>query len=183
MKRGLSIPLLLFAALLVWTLMTPRQPLLPPAAPPQEQEERVPDSYGEAVVALEYDEAGVLLARTDADYLRRYRDDNVTELELPRREQFGDDRWRARARGGLLYERREALELRGDVQLSYPDREVEFRSEAILINYRNQTARSLAPVVAWQGESRVEAPQMLINLDTEVAVLRGGVRSVYVPQR
>ncbi len=63
-----------------------------------------------------------LLARTDADYLRRYQDSNVTELDQPRREQFGEDgSWRASARAGLLHERREALELRGDVHRANGD--------------------------------------------------------------
>ena len=49
-------------------------------------------------------------------------------------------------------------------------------------SFGDETARSQAPVVAWEGDNRVEANELILNLNTEVAVLRGSVRSIYVPE-
>lgn len=181
MKRGLSIPLLLFAGLLLWTLMTPRTPLLTPSPPPPDVEEPIADSYGEDVVAEEFDARGNLLARTSAATLKRYRNAALVEMTEPRRASFSTEgSWVALANTGILYERRERMRLDGDVALLYAEDEAEFHSDSMLIDMQQQRARSLAPVTGRQGPNRLSADQLVVDLAREVAVLRGGVKSTYV---
>lgn len=182
MRHSLSIPLILFAALLAWALMTPTQTLLVPTPPSAAIETRIPDSYAQGVVEREFDANGVLVSRTETTRLRRYRGAEITELDLPRRESFSaDGNWVATANSGLLREGQETLQLDGHVELRYARDGVEFYSPSMLINLQERTARSLAPVEIRQGAHRISADNMFITLESERATLTGGVQSTYVP--
>jgi LPS export ABC transporter protein LptC len=184
MKPSLLIPLILFAALLTWTLMTPRENLLHPAPPPSGAKQRIPTSYATGVTTFEFDEQGVLTSRMEATALRRYRGSSLVELDMPIRENFGEaGTWTASAQRGLLKENTETLRLDGSVRLHYDSEGAQFLSESMLINIPRRTARSLAPVEAWTGENRIGAPNMFISLDSQRATLRGGVTSTYAPSR
>lgn len=190
MRRSLSIPLLLFIALLAWTLMTPSSRLLRTAPPPAAPQKQLPDSYARGVVTSQYDDSGQLVSEMIAEELRYFRPRGRVEIDAPQRSSYGvDGNWIATANSGVIFEAREALRLNGDVQLSYTaadpavDESAEFRTEAMVINLADNTARSLAPAVAWFGDNRISAPQLVVNLDREVAVLRGGVKSRYAPPR
>ena len=183
MKHSLSIPLLLFAALLAWTLLTPRQTLLRPVTPP-EATEQIADSYAVDVTALDFDTAGELTQSTQASRLRRFESAQVIELDAPQRENFGGDgNWVATARSGVLREGAETLQLEGDVLLQFAREGARLSSAAMLINLRQRSARSLAPVLLEQGDNRISAQDMFVALDSERVVLSGDVRSTYAPPR
>jgi LPS export ABC transporter protein LptC len=94
----------------------------------------------------------------------------------PRRSAHGaQENWIATADRGLLRERAGTLELRGDVLLRYSDRDARFASEAMLINFDARTARSLAPVRAWDARGETRAEHLFVNLDSQFAALRGNV--------
>ena len=194
MKHSVSIPLILFAALLIWTLMTPEADLLRPTPVPTPAAMTVPDSYASGVTASEFDQHGVLVSRMQADALRRYRGSGLVELDMPQRENFGQDgTWIANADSGLLREDNETLQLRGSVRLRYgidqadqqeaTQESAQFISESMLINLGKKTAISLAPAEAWQGEYRLTAPTIYVALDRKVATFSGGVTSTYAPPR
>lgn len=184
MKLGLSIPLMLFAALLTWTLITPRENLLRPAPPRSPAKQAIPDSYGTDVTASEFDEQGMLASRMKATALRSYGGSSVVELDMPTRENFGEGgTWTASAQRGLLKENTETLRLDGSVRLQYDREGAQFLSESMLIKIARRTASSLAPVEAWTGESRISAPNMYISLDHQRATFSGGVTSTYAPSR
>lgn len=184
MKHSLSLPMLLFATLLVWALMTPRQTLLLPTPQPPAEPARVPDSYARNVIVDEFDERGLLMHRMEATELERYAPEEVTELTSPQRVSFSKKGpWTVRADSGRLNEKPQTLLLEGDVALSYVDRDTDVYSEAMLINLQARTARSLAPVRINQEGNRIRAPQLFLSLDAQRAALSGGVHSVYESPR
>jgi LPS export ABC transporter protein LptC len=180
-KRRLSLPLLLCAALLIYALTTP-PPVMVREPAPTNPEARILDSYARTVIVRSFDEAGQLLDRTDALSLRRYKGAAVVELEEPRRWGYnGDSNWVASSQRGLLREERETLALEGAVNLRYSADGVEFATESLLLNLRTQTALSQAPVRAWQEGNEMRAEKLFANLDKKIATLSGNVTSVYVP--
>lgn len=182
MKKRLSIPLLIGAGGLVYALWgTPPELVIPiPAA--DDDGLPVPDSYAEAVTVRRYSAEGALLDQTDAARLRRYVAGDRTEFDAPiRRGHEGDDGWTASAQSGEYSEGRTLLRLSGDVSLRYASRNLEFLTQTMHIDLNNQTARSLTPVRAWQDDGETVADRLFVNLDREVAVLTGDVRSVYRP--
>lgn len=183
MKKRLSIPLLLCAGGVVYALVSAPPQLVAPEPAASSPEEPAPDSYAVTVSLHAYGEDGRLLDRTDARLLRRFEGQALLELEAPRRwGHDGDGGWVASAQRGELSEQRDVLHLRGDVRLRHEVEGVEFVTEAMQINLDRQTARSLAPVHSSQGDNETRADTLWVNLDTEVAVLTGNVRSVYVPR-
>lgn len=186
MKKRLSIPLLLGAAGLVYALWGSPPALVPQDPVVQDSEAPVPDSYARTVSVRRYAADGTLLEETDARSLRRYRVNGVAgervELEAPqRRGHEGDQGWIASAERGEYRDGREALRLSGDVRLRYTLRDIEFLTQEMVIRIDQQTARSLTPVRAWQADNETTANRLFVNLDREVAVLSGDVRSVYQP--
>lgn len=183
MKKRISLPLLLCAGLLVYALVTPAPEFIPEPAP-TEPDARSPLSYAHDVTLRSYGPEGTLADRTEARILRRFDDNAVVELTAPQRwGHRGSADWVASARTGILYEKRDALQLNGDVELRYTADGAVFSTQSMLINLRFQTARSLAPVRAWQGENETHAQMLTANLNLERATLTGNVRSVYVPER
>ncbi|MEE4278502.1 MAG: LPS export ABC transporter periplasmic protein LptC [Halieaceae bacterium] len=184
MKKRLSIPLLLCFAGLAWALLTAPPVVIAPTAPPVEPAAEVPDSYASVVALRSFDENGRLLDRTEAAQLRRYLGRGVTEFEAPAR--FGHDGktgWVATAAHGELLEASEVLQLSGDVRLRYEAEGVEFHSASMAINLAEGIARSRDPVRVWQGEQETVANRLYVELEREVAVLTGNVRSILQPNR
>jgi len=182
-KKRLSIPLILCAGALTYALLTAPPVSVVTQAPPTEPAAAQPETYARDVTLSDYGEDGQLLSRTDARALRRYAGRPVAELDEPRRfGHEGDQGWRASAIAGEWLEAREILRLEGDVSLRYDTEGVEFISQTMVLNLRDQTARSRTPVRAWQDEQETVADRLFVDLEREVAVLNGNVRSVYVPR-
>ena len=184
MNRQLSLPLLLIALLLAWALVSPQDPLLQPPPTVSESTAPTPDSYAHGVVAYSYDREGKLRSRTQAEALRRFNAVEEVELAAPRRWEFdGDDEWFARAERGLLRERQDLLELRGNAQLEYLSGGAQLHTEALMIDITRKTARSLAPVDITQEDGhRMRAEQLVMELDLRRALFTGRVHSLYVPE-
>lgn len=181
-RKRLSVPLLLGAAILVSALLEPPPQLLQETSPEQPAV-IAPDSYAYGVSMRNYDSAGALLDRTDALRLRRFTNSAVTELEQPRRwGHEGDSEWVAEAERGEFAERNEVLKLRGDVRLRYVGDSVEFLTEAMRFNLAKRTALSEAPVRVRQGDHETRADQLYAILDWKQARLKGNVRTLYVPE-
>ena len=182
MKKRLSIPLLIGASGLVYALWGTPPNIVVPAPAEDEDSLPVPDSYATAVTVRRYSPKGELLDQTDAARLRRFVAEDRTEFEAPtRRGHDGDDGWTASAHSGEYSEGRTQLRLTGDVSLRYASRSLEFLTQTMHIDLDTQTARSLTPVRAWQDDGETVADRLFVNLDREVAVLTGDVRSVYQP--
>jgi len=187
MRKRLSVPLLLGALGLVYTLWGSPPSLVTPDSAGPESTEAEPEAYARGVSLRRYGDDGALQEETDAQALRRYGVDlpggDRVELDAPRRRGHGGDQgWVASARSGEYADGRERLHLSGEVRLRYAPRGLEFRTDAMLIDNARKTARSLAPVRAWQAENETTAEHLFVNLDREVAVLSGNVRSVYQPE-
>jgi LPS export ABC transporter protein LptC len=182
-KKRLSVPLILCTAGLVYVLLSEPPVRVVSQSAPTEPADVQPETYARDITLRLYGEDGRLLSRTDAAALRRYPDRAVAELDEPKRfGHEGDAGWRASATAGEWLETREVLRLAGDVSLRYDTEGVEFRSDTMVLNLRDQTARSLTPVRAWQGEQETVADRLFVDLEREVAVLNGNVRSTYVPR-
>jgi LPS export ABC transporter protein LptC len=182
-KKRLSIPLILCAGGLTYALLSAPPVRVVTQAPPTEPTEAQPETYASDVTLRLYDANGRLLSRTDAAALRRYPDRGVAELDEPQRfGHEGDQGWRASATAGEWLEASEILRLEGDVSLRYDAEGVEFRSDTLVLNLRDQTARSRTPVRAWKDAQETVADRLFVDLEREVAVLNGNVRSIYVPR-
>lgn len=183
-KKRLSIPLLLASAAMVYVLVaTPPRLVQEPA--PTAPEAPTADAYASGVEMQVFDENGKVAQRTESDALKRFRDSGRTTFDRPRRWSFdADGDWYAVSEEGELFERRDILELRGDVQLRYESDSVMFATDELVINLDKQTARSVVGVRAWQDSdgSEIRADSLYTNLETQVAVLTGNVRSRYVPR-
>jgi LPS export ABC transporter protein LptC len=183
-RKRLSIPLLIAAALMVYALVaTPPRLVQEPA--PTTSESVMPDAYAEGVSMRSFSEDGILLERTDASTLRRFEAPGRVEFDEPRRWAYaatGD--WYAVSREGELYERSDILELRGDVELRYETESVTFATDELSVNLGRQIAESDVGVRAFQPSegNEIRADRLFTNLDRQVAVLTGNVRSVYVPE-
>lgn len=132
-----------------------------------------------------FSEAGTLLERTDASALRRFEAPGRVELDAPQRWTYADTGdWYAESREGELYERRDILELRGDVELRYESESVTFVTDQLSVNLSRQIAESDVGVRVRQLSegNELRADRLFTNLDRQVAVLTGNVRSVYVPE-
>ncbi|MEM1188757.1 MAG: LPS export ABC transporter periplasmic protein LptC [Pseudomonadota bacterium] len=184
MKKRLSIPLLLCSGGLVYALLASPPVQIAPEPADTASDEPVPDSYAAEVSTRVYGENGELLDLTNASRLRRFMERGRTEFDTPARfGHAGDEGWRASAENGELIEKTEIMYLSGDVSLSYAAEGVEFLSESMVIHVAENIARSTAPVRLWQGEQETVADRLYVELDREVAVLTGNVRSVYVPSQ
>ena len=184
MKKRLSIPLLIGACGLVYTLVSTPPELIAPASPPPSSDEAIPESYASDVTVSVFGDSGELLDRTVAAELQRFRAAGVIELDAPQRFGFGGDAaWRASANSGELEEASDVLRLSGDVSLRYATEGVEFRTQEMVINLPQQTARSLTPVRTWQMDNETTADALWVHFEREVAVLSGNVRSVYRPEQ
>lgn len=182
MKKRLSVPLLLCAALLVYAMVIPSPGLLQDTSSPPITE-RAPDSYALAVTVNDYDESGTLRDRTEADMLRRYPDEALIELDKPRRRSYIDNgQWYARADQGTLRETSDVLTLSHDVQLRYSTDNLRFLSEEMAINLKTRVAESRTPVRMWQSDNETRADRLYINLQSQVATLNGAVETRYVPE-
>jgi LPS export ABC transporter protein LptC len=182
-KKRLSIPLILCSGGLAYALLSAPPASIMSPDPPTEPAAPQPETYARDVSLREYGEDGRLLSRTDATALRRYPDRGVAELDDPQRfGHEGNQGWRASATAGEWLEAREILRLDGDVSLRYDTEGVEFRSDTMVLDLREQTARSATPVRAWQDAQETVADRLFVDLAREVAVLNGNVRSVYVPR-
>jgi len=183
-RKRLSVPLLLVAALTAYALFnTPAGLIQDPV--PTASEGPAPDAYASGVSLRAFSEAGILLERTDARELRRFDGPGRVELDAPQRWSFdAQGSWFAVSQQGELFEHRDVLELRGDVELRYESRSVTFATEGMIIHLDKQTARSTSAVRAWQDDERSEmrADTLFADLDRRVAILNGNVRSVYVPE-
>ena len=183
MRKRLSIPLILCAGGLTYALLTAPPVSIVSPGQPTEPAAPQPETYARDVTLRSYGEDGRLLSRTDAVALRRFPDRAVAELERPQRfGHEGDDGWRASAMAGEWLEAREILRLEGDVSLRYDTKGVAFQSETMVLDLRDQTARSPTPVRAWQDAHETVADRLFVDLEREVAVLNGNVRSVYQPR-
>ncbi len=182
MKKRLSIPLLLCAGGLVYALLASPPVRITPEPVDPATDQPIPDSYASDVSLRVYDENGNLLDLTRSPALRRYTARGRTEFDAPARfGHAGDEGWRASADHGELIEQTEVMYLSGDVSLSYATEGVEFFSESMVIHLAEGIARSTAPVRLWKGEQETVADRLYVELEREVAVLTGNVRSVYVP--
>ncbi len=186
MKKRLSIPLILGAAGLVYALWGDPPEIAQPDPGTAETGDPVPESYASGVSVRRFAADGSLLEETEADRLRRFEVSGEigerVELDAPRRRGHeGDQGWIASAERGEYTDGRETLRLSGTVRLRYTQRDLEFLTEEMLIRIDKQTARSLTPVRAWQADNETTANRLFVNLDREVAVLSGNVRSVYQP--
>jgi LPS export ABC transporter protein LptC len=183
-RKRLSIPLLLCSAGLVYALLASPPVRITPESPQPETGTVAPDSYARGVQLRSFDENGQLRDRTQAKELRRYLERGTTELDAPTRfGHDGDSGWFATAATGELLEAAEVLHLSGEVSLRYDTEGVEFRSDSMAINLAENIARSRTPVRVWQGEQETVADRLYVELDREVAVLTGNVRSVFEPER
>lgn len=181
MRKRLSIPLLLCSALLVYALVAEPPRITEPAL--ETSEKPVPESYAFDVVVTDFDEQGRATDRTDARTLRRFASQAVVELDELRATHFSTGGpWIANADHGFLFENRDRLQLVGDVNLVYEVDGVRFSSEAMTLNLAANTARSDAPVRAWQGGNETRADTLLVNLDRQTAALTGTVVTVFEPQ-
>ncbi|MEM1404775.1 MAG: LPS export ABC transporter periplasmic protein LptC [Pseudomonadota bacterium] len=181
MRKRLSIPLLLAAAMLLYAVQGPGPQLI--TGP-----ERIidntpsPESYARNVMVREFSDAGEPLDRTHARELRRFKESAIIEMDEPQRfGHEGNENWVARANTGLLLERTDMLELSGDVSLTYAADGAEFAGEAMKIDLARRTARSTTTVSANQGQNQVRGNIFFADLNREVATLSGGVSSRYVP--
>lgn len=182
MKKRLSVSFLIGAGGLIYALWDTPPGLVDPEPDPEASEEALPDSYASGVEIRRYDSRGQLLDQTDAESLRRFLDPVRVELQGPTRlGHEGDANWTAAAREGVYTDNRSVLRLSGDVSLRYSERDLEYQTQEMEINFTTNAARSLTPVRAWQGANEILADRLFINLDKEAAVLYGGVRSVYLP--
>jgi LPS export ABC transporter protein LptC len=182
MKKHLSFSLLVGAGGLVYALWDTPPGIVDPDPDPDLGTQALPDSYADAVEIRRYGPDGQLLDRTDAASLRRFLDPARVELQAPTRwGHEGDAAWTVVARSGEYTDNRSVLRLSGDVNLRYSERNLEFQTQEMEINFTTNAARSLTPVRAWQGDNETVADRLFINLDKEAAVLYGGVRSVYQP--
>lgn len=181
-RKRLSIPLLLSAALLVYTTLSPSPTLIKDSVAPTVPA-RVPESYATQVSVDDFDVEGVRQGSTEAVNLRRFPGEGIVELDEPKRHDYNSDgEWVATAHEGQLREKTEVLVLNGDVRLQYDADNVQFLTERMIINMPKQAARSTASVRIWQDENETVADQIYINLRAQVASLSGAVRAVYVPQ-
>lgn len=183
MKKRLSVPLILCAGGLTYALLTaPPANIVSPGSP-TESPAAQPETYARGVTLRTYGEDGRLLSRTDAAALRRFPGSAVAELDEPQRfGHEGDQGWRASATAGRWLEARQVLNLEGDVILRYDTEGVEFRSDTMVLDLRDQTARSPTPVRAWQDAQETVADRLYVDLEREIAVLNGNVRSVFEPR-
>lgn len=181
-KKRLSIPLLISALLIGYTLFEP------PAQLSQDSMELTPptsgpDSIADTVSLLQFDEAGVVLDQTNASQLRRFDKAALIELdELRRHGHAGDTNWTATADGGLLVETNNELQLEGNVQLRYEADDLQFRSAAMTIDLDKQIARSRSAVRVWQARNETTADALTVDLAKEQASMLGNVRAVYAPE-
>lgn len=182
MSKRLSIPFASGVALLAWGLLSPPAQLVQETVR-EAPAKAAPENYAINVSVSEFGVEGELLSVTRANALRRYPVDALVELDQPQREGHnGNFSWTAQASTGRLLERRDLLQLRGDVDLRYATEDVRFTSEAMNVNLAMERATSLAPVRSWQGEHLVRADSLIVELDKQVALLSGDVRSLYVPE-
>jgi LPS export ABC transporter protein LptC len=182
MHRRLSLPLLAFALLLLWVLLTPRQTLMQRPAPEPEDSGRPPDSYAVELIAREFDENGTLISETVAAELRRFQLQNLVAMsDLERRNFVTDGDWLTRADRGALNENNNVLELRGNVTLRYLAEGAVLSTEALDINLTSNTARSLAPVNGEQGDNSFRAESMFVNMNSRRATFSDGVSSRFAP--
>ncbi|MFT4767969.1 MAG: LPS export ABC transporter protein LptC [Glaciecola sp.] len=181
-RKRLSIPLVLCAMLLVYTMLAPTPRLIKESASPAISA-RTPDSYALNVSVNDFSEDGVLLGRTEAEALRRFPGEGIIELDEPRRRSYTEDgEWFASARSGQLREETDVLVLDREVRLQYADEGVQFLTDSMIINMPKQAARSTSSVRIWQAGNETLADQIYINLRRQVASLSGSVRTVYVPE-
>ena len=181
MKKRLSIPLLLCCALLVYALVSEPPQIADPE--PTASEVIPPESYAFDVIVRDYDDEGRLRDQTDAEALRRFPNKAAVELDRLRATRHSaTGPWVADADRGLLNERRERLDLQGNVKLVYETDGVHFASDAMILNMRDNTARSAAPVRSWQGGNETRADKLFVNLDRQTATLEGSVVTSYEPE-
>ncbi|WP_439101867.1 LPS export ABC transporter periplasmic protein LptC [Congregibacter sp.] len=181
-RKRLSIPLLLCAALLLYTMLSPPPTLIKERAAPAGPT-RVPESYAKQVSVNDFDANGVLEGSTEAVTLRRFPGEGIVELDEPKRHNYTTDgEWVANAMSGQLREKTEVLVLNGEVRLQYDSENLQFLTERMIINMPKQAARSTTSVRIWQGDNETVADQIYINLSRQVASLSGSVRTVYVPE-
>ncbi|EED33882.1 conserved hypothetical protein [gamma proteobacterium NOR5-3] len=182
-RKRLSIPLVLSALLLIYTMLAPA-PRLITENTVQTTSARVPDSYAHDVSVNDFNENGVLLGSTEAQALRRFPREGIVELDEPRRRNYSEDgEWFASARSGQLREKTDVLLLDHEVRLKYASDDLQFLTDSMIINIPKQAARSTSSVRIWQADNETVAEQIYINLDRQIASLNGSVRTVYVPQK
>ncbi|WOJ94985.1 LPS export ABC transporter periplasmic protein LptC [Congregibacter variabilis] len=180
-RKRLSIPLLLSATLLIYTMLAPAPRLITEKAAPT-TDARIPDSYALNVSVNDFNEEGILLGSTQAQGLRRFPREGIVELDEPTRRNYSDDgEWFASARSGQLREKTEVLILEREVRLQYANDKLQFLTDSMIINIPKQAARSTSSVRIWQADNETVAQQIYINLQKQVASLSGSVRTVYVP--
>lgn len=180
-RKRLSIPLLLSALLLIYTMLAPAPRLITEKTAPTKNA-RVPDSYALDVSVNDFDEKGILLGSTEAQALRRFPKEGIVELDEPERHNYSDDgEWFASARSGQLREKTDVLILEREVRLQYATDNLQFLTDSMIINIPKQAARSTSSVRIWQADNETVAEQIYINLEKQVASLSGSVRTIYVP--
>ncbi|WOJ98341.1 LPS export ABC transporter periplasmic protein LptC [Congregibacter brevis] len=178
----MSIPLLLCAGLLLYTLLAPTPRLITESAAPK-TDARIPQSYAQDVSVNDFDVTGALQGNTQATSLRRFPSEGIIELDEPKRYNYtADGEWFASAQTGQLRETTEVLVLDQEVRLQYDTENVQFLTDRMIINMPKQAARSTASVRIWQADNETIADQIYINLSRQVASLSGAVRTVYVPE-
>lgn len=183
MKKRLSSTLILGAAALAYLLSGETPPLIQEAPTEAGGEQAIPQSYARGVSMREFDPEGVLRDRTDADELRRYPQQQLVELDAPKRWHYANEGpWQASAETGVLYERREHLHLTDNVQLRYDTEGVEFLTQSMILDLRQRKARSETPARAWQDGSVMLGDRLFVDLDRQLATLTGSVRTVYEPE-
>ena len=181
MRKRLSIPLILAAALLIYAVQGP-SPQLITGPEPVINDIPSPESYARGVTVREFSETGEALDRTEAKELRRFKESALIEMDEPRRwGHEGDDNWVATANSGELLERTSVLRLSGDVSLSYVADGARFEGESMIVHLDKRAARSSTPVTGWQDGNRISGNHFYADLKRQIATLSGGVSSRYLP--
>lgn len=142
----------------------------------------LPRTYLEEVRSWQYDVDGDLKEVMEADRAEYFARRDASELQQPRfYSHDGNDRtWSASAERGTLRHRPGIVKLRRNVRLVNDQTGGTLATQAMTLNTRENTARSLVPVTITQNGSILRADGMTADLNSERIVMSPNVESTYV---
>jgi LPS export ABC transporter protein LptC len=145
--------------------------------------EGLANTYLDQPRSWRYDKNGKLSDILEAKKAEYYSASDETLLDQPRFYSQDDNgrSWSAASERGRYKQRHGLLFLRGAVNIINDQTGADFQSRAMTLDVKQKTAQSQVPVIITQGQNRVQANGMVLDLNNEIARLKPNVESLYVP--
>lgn len=181
MKRFVSIGLFLVMALAVWWSITRdySQQRLRPA-----KDRHYIELFMNQFEITTMDDSGKPAYRLHGEHLQRYNDTNVTEVRQPVFYLLEEGKqWKVSADAALVNNRKHTIRLKNNVLMQQQNTEpaLVIRTQKLLINTRQQLARTNDIVDIEHGKSYLQARGMVFNNISSKLQLKSQVKGYYLP--